>query len=103
MLNDKVRWEPDHVPIAPADGVLAIEIPDNDIPIADCYIDDIFTTLLEHDMDRGSKMVPLVIHLPSQPVEECETICRKDLLSFLKFAHGRSESGRTIEDIGMDH
>jgi hypothetical protein len=21
----------------------------------------------------------------------------------LKFAHGRSESGRTIEDIGMDH
>jgi hypothetical protein len=36
-------------------------------------------------MDRGSKMVPLVIHLLSQPVEECKTICREDLLSLSKF------------------
>jgi hypothetical protein len=47
---------------------LAVDLMDDDWPKADCYIDDIFTTFLERDIKRGSKIVPFVIHLLSHPV-----------------------------------
>jgi hypothetical protein len=46
MLNDEVCWEPDDVPITPADE-LAIKLPDDDLPKAKCYINAIFNTFLE--------------------------------------------------------
>jgi hypothetical protein len=72
------------VPIA-ATSKLAVDLMDDDWPKADCYIDDIFTTFLECDLERGSKIVPLVIHLMSCPVVVWETLPCKDLLSFSKF------------------
>jgi hypothetical protein len=68
-----------------AAGELAVDLMDDNWPKADCYIDDIFTTFLECDIKRGSKIVPFVIHLLSCPVVVQETLPCKDLLSFLKF------------------
>jgi hypothetical protein len=82
--NEKVRWELDDVPITAA-SELAVDLMDDDWPKADCYIDDIFTTFLEYDIKRGSKIAPFVIHLLSCPVVVQETLPCEDLLSFLKF------------------
>jgi hypothetical protein len=84
ILKEEVRWEPDNVPITTA-GELAVDLMDDDWPKADCYIDDIFTAFLEHDIERGLKIVPFAIHLLSCPVMVRETLPRKDLLSFSKF------------------
>jgi hypothetical protein len=64
---------------------LAVDLMDDDQPKANCYIDDIFTTFLECDLERELKIVPFVIHLLSCPVVVRETLPCKDLLSFSKF------------------
>ena len=45
VIGDSIVWEPDDVPIAPAEE-LAVQLPDDDSPKADCYIDDMFSVFL---------------------------------------------------------
>jgi hypothetical protein len=79
-----VAWEPEAVPLAPAKP-LAVSMPDDDAPKAACYIEDIFTVFWEWDIERGSWMIPYVLHLLSRPANNSETLARDDLLSLSKF------------------
>ncbi len=62
LLKDMVKYEADDVPIAQAQE-LSIDLPTDDRPKSDCYIDDIFTAFLETDLDRVSCIVPFVLFL----------------------------------------
>lgn len=84
LIQDKTKFVEEDVPIAQANE-LAVDIPDDDAPQSDCYIDDIFSAFFEEDVDRGSRAVPFAIHLLSRPVQKYESLSRADMLSLTKF------------------
>ncbi len=84
IIGDAIVWEPEDIPIAPAEEI-AVKLPHDDSPKADCYIDDIFSVFLEEDVERGSRIVPFVLHLLGRPIQDKESLTREDLLSMSKF------------------
>jgi hypothetical protein len=63
---------------------LAVDIPAEDHPKSDCYIDDIFTAFLETDVKRGSRIVPFILHLLGCPLSPNESLPHDDILSLKK-------------------
>ena len=84
LIGDGVELEADDVAFGSA-GELLVDVPADDQPKADVFIDDLFMAFLETDAARGSRVIPFVVHLLSRPVSDSETIERDDLLSFEKF------------------
>jgi hypothetical protein len=83
LLKDEIKFEDPSIPLAQADE-LAIDIPAEDHPKSDCYIDDIFTAFLETDVKRGSRIVPFILHLLGCPLSPNESLPRDDILSLKK-------------------
>jgi len=71
---------------------LTVDLPDDDDPKADCYIDDLFSAFLEECAARGSAILPFVIHLLGRPLGVKESLPRDDLLSLKKFLAGATPS-----------
>jgi len=84
LLGEATENEGDDMPFAPASDVM-VDLPVDDAPKADCYIDDIFSAFLEQDIARGSRVIPFVLHLLSRPLQESESLARDDMLSIKKF------------------
>jgi hypothetical protein len=63
---------------------LAVDIPAEDHPKSDCYIDDIFMAFLETDAKRGSRIVPFILHLLGHPLSPNESLPHDDILSLKK-------------------
>lgn len=82
LLEGAVNILPADIPFAQA-ADLAVEIPPDDSPKADCYIDDIFSAFLEDDMTRGSRVIPFIVHLLSRPIDSDESLRRDDILSLI--------------------
>ena len=61
-----------------------VDLPDDDLPMADCYIDDVFVAMLEQHADRGAAAVPLAMHAVGRESSSHEPLPRKDLLSITK-------------------
>lgn len=96
LIGDQVNFVADDVPFTQA-AELAVDIPADDAPKADCYIDDVFAAFLEKDCDRGSRIIPFVIHLLSRPLSTDESLQREDLLSLAKFlAEATPDERKTI-------
>jgi hypothetical protein len=83
LLKDEIKFEDPSIPLAQADE-LAVDIPAEDHPKSDCYIDDIFTAFLETDVKRGSRIVPFILHLLGHPLSPNESLPRDDILSLKK-------------------
>jgi hypothetical protein len=67
---------------------MSVQFPiEDDLPIFDCYLDDLFGVGREKDRDRLEAVVPLVLHLIGRPVEEGveESVPRDALLAVSKF------------------
>ena len=66
-------------------SALAVELPPDDEPKSDCYIDDLIAAFLERDHTHGAAIIPFVIHLLGCPMADTETLLRDDILSLSKF------------------
>jgi len=84
LLGDAIETEGDDMLFAPASNVM-VDLPADDAPKADCYIDNIFSAFLEQDVDQRSRIIPFVLHLLSCPLQESESLARDDMLSIKKF------------------
>jgi len=84
FLDGEPEFVADDVPFAAADP-LAVSLPEDDAPKADCYIDDLFAAFLEDDVSKGAAMLPLVLHLLGRPLATSESLTRDDLMSLTKF------------------
>jgi hypothetical protein len=83
LLKDSIVYEDDSVPLAQA-LELAVELPADDNPKAGCYINDIFNAFLETDVERGSCIIPFILHLFGRPLQEDESLQRDNILSIKK-------------------
>jgi len=95
MLQDQVEMEDATIPLAQVADMM-VELPVDDDPKADCYIDDIFAAFLERDAARGARMVPFALFLLGRPVQPGESLAREDLLSIKKFIAEATPSERKI-------
>ena len=66
-------------------SALAVELPSDDEPKSDCYIDDLIATFLECDHTHGAVIIPFMIHLLGHPMANTETLLQDNLLSLSKF------------------
>jgi hypothetical protein len=64
---------------------IRVQLPDDDLPKCDGYIDNAFMAFLLHHHNRGAAVLPFVIHLLGCPVHPLESDHRADLLSLSKF------------------
>jgi hypothetical protein len=83
LLKDEIKFEDLSIPLVQADE-LAVDIPAEDHPKSDCYIDDIFTAFLETDAKHGSRIVPFILHLLGRPLSPNESLPRDNILSLKK-------------------
>jgi hypothetical protein len=67
LLKDTILFEDASVPLACA-VELAINLLADNNPKADCYIDDIFNAFLATDVERGSRIIPFIVHLLGRPL-----------------------------------
>lgn len=84
LIGENFEAKADNIPFG-VTSELMIDLPLDDDPKADCYIDDIFMAFLEEDRNRGSRIIPFVLHLLGRPVQTDESLSRDDLLSIKKF------------------
>lgn len=84
LIGDSIQLVLDEVPFAPA-AELAMQLPNDDRPKADCYIDDMFSHFLEQDVTAGARLIPFVLHLLSRPIKDNESLPCNDMLSISKF------------------
>jgi hypothetical protein len=84
LISNSFKAVPDTVPFAQP-SALMVELPNDDQPKADCYIDDIFAAFLEQDLPKGSRIIPFVISLLNQPLDKFESVLHDDMLSIKKF------------------
>jgi hypothetical protein len=83
LLQNAILFDDDAVPIAEARDV-AVDLPNDDNPKADCYIDNIFNAFLETDVAWGSKIIPFIVHLFGRPLQEAESLPQDGMLSIKK-------------------
>jgi len=83
ILQDRVKMEDANIHLAQVADMM-VELPNDDDPKADCYIDDIFAVFLEQDAACGARMVPFVIFLLGRPVQPGKSLAQDDLLSIKK-------------------
>jgi hypothetical protein len=83
LLKDSIMYEDDSVPLAQA-LELAVELPADDNPKADCYIDYIFNAFLETDVECGSRIIPFILHLFGRSLQEDKSLQCDDILSIKK-------------------
>jgi hypothetical protein len=95
LIGEAFESAADDVPFGVTSDLM-VDLPPNDDPKADCYIDDIFSAFLEADLHRGSHIIPFVIHLLGRPIQETESLARDDLLSIKKFLAEAMPSERKI-------
>lgn len=95
LIGDSIQYVSDEIPFAPA-AELAVQLPDDDHPKADCYIDDMFSHFLEQDAIKGSRIIPFVLHLLSRPIDAGESLMRDDVLSISKFLAEATPAEREI-------
>jgi hypothetical protein len=95
LLDDAVEFEPDDVPLAAAAPVF-VDLPADDKPKADMFIDDGFAAFLERDVDAGRAILPFVLHLLGRPVADDEPLPRDDVLSVKKFLAEATPAERKI-------
>ena len=74
------------IPMAQA-STLAVELPPDDEPKSNCYIDDLIAAFLEHDHTQGTMIIPFVIHLLGHPMADTKTLLQDDILSLLSAQH----------------
>ena len=67
------------VPIAQA-SALAVDIPADNAPKSDCYIDNLIAAFLEHNCTHGMVIIPFAMHLLGHPLADDETLLRDDIL-----------------------
>ncbi len=84
LIGEAFESAGDDVPFG-ATSDLMVNLPPDDDPKVDCYIDDIFSAFLEADLHCGSRIIPFVIHLLGRPIQETESLAHDDLLSIKKF------------------
>ena len=91
-LASQFSQQPVHPTPAPVPALaqtlpLAIQPPNptDTLPKADCYIDDLFSVMLESDASRGAASLPFVLHLLGRPQDPTDALTRDDLLSLTKF------------------
>jgi hypothetical protein len=65
-------------------------------PKGDVFIDDIFLAFLLRHLERGRKILPLVLHLFGRPLDTHEPLLREDILSLSKFKAEATPSERKI-------
>ena len=65
---------------------MAVQLPDNDRGIAECYLDDIPPVCVDigDNAERCAAALPLALHIVGRPVEDSEPIPRDNLLSIKK-------------------
>jgi hypothetical protein len=83
LLKDSIMYEDDSVPLVQA-LELAVKLPADDNPKADCYIDDMFNAFLEPDVERGSRIIPFILHLFGRPLQEDKSQQCDNILSIKK-------------------
>jgi hypothetical protein len=79
--------------------LLAVNMPNHDKGYIDIYIDDSIAVAPDIDdyVTRVTYAVPLAIHAFVRPVDESNTLLRKDLISMKKYiAEGRMEEQKTV-------
>jgi hypothetical protein len=62
LIGSTINTVPNSIPFAPA-AERAVQLPDDDAPKADCYIDDMFSHFLDSNAAQGSRVLLFVIHL----------------------------------------
>jgi len=78
LIGEAMETEGDNMPFSPASNVM-VDLPADDAPKADCYIDDIFSAFLEQDVAHGLCIIPFILH------QESESMARDDMLSINMF------------------
>jgi len=69
--------------LSPALPVI-VDLIDDDAPTFDVCIDDAFGSFLENDVQRGSAIIPFVLHLFGRQLNDGEPLARDDLISIKK-------------------
>jgi hypothetical protein len=96
LLKTAYQSAPPDTPFAPALPVFVV-VPCDGYPIADNFIDDQFMAFYRCHLERGSAILPFIIHLLGRPVAPDESISRDDLLSLKKFlAEATPDEVKTI-------
>ncbi len=83
--------EPADVPLATAEP-LSVPLPIDNAPKSEVYIDDLFNCYLHRHLDRGSAILPFILHLLGRPPDTKDPIERDDVLSISKFLAEASPS-----------
>jgi hypothetical protein len=76
--------EPPSVPFAIA-VPLSVDLPVDDEPKTEVYIDDLFNCFLLRHLVKGGRILPFVLHLLGRPTHPGDAITRDDILSISKF------------------
>jgi hypothetical protein len=84
LLKGASELLPTSVPFAQTKP-LFVQLPCDDAPKAENFIDDQFMAFLASSSERGSSILPFVIHLLGRPLHQDESISRDDVLSLKKF------------------
>jgi hypothetical protein len=76
--------EPPSIPFATA-VPLSVDLPVDDEPKTEVYIDDLFNCYLLRHLVKGGRILPFVLHLLGRPTHTEDPITRDDILSITKF------------------